>query len=301
MTNFLIQQKVPISATVAFVIFVKMMYSRKKTPMIKDISYFNSLSNINTSLQKPKSVTVIDKKGLCKKLKTQEIEKKHGFQWREDIFIRSDSSYFSTVKSLFLNHQSPQITWSSAAISASVSVKFEDYFHDIEQSNNKMALFDMGDLGFGVVANDELREESFIGFYAGEVAPYEQNSRIYSWGAEIGKRCISIDAQRFGNMTRFIPHLPNANHLKKENLPGIELEKVATANLKILKPSINDMSFIVFQAQKTIQPRELIGYSYGSGYWSGRCFWLLEKNGKKIAQVQYTNPNSDIILVNKIK
>jgi hypothetical protein len=85
------------------------------------------------------------------------------------------------------------------------------------------------------------------------------------------------------------------------NFPKIDINKIATVNLKALKGNINGNTFILFQAQKNIKPREIMGISYGSGYWYSwnTSFWLLDNNGQKIVEAEYRR-TGELIPVKKL-
>ncbi|MBV8802203.1 MAG: hypothetical protein JO131_04435 [Gammaproteobacteria bacterium] len=303
--SFLLKQKnnilLGLIVLTSIKIFTKQSKQKSPSSSLKMISYFNHLKDVKKYKEKPFTVSVIDKKGVVNTVKVEEIEKIHQFRWKEDVFVSSDCLYFATIENLFFKHplNNLSITWGASCLSA----KFQHYFENIDSYNNKMALINMGDLGFGVVAKDEFKkDDAIIGFYAGEVIGdgyRSREARTYAFKAYIGKQYVSLDAKAYGNLTRFMPHLPKKEELKSQHFPGINIENVATANLKIVYARINTCSFPAFQALEPIEPKQIMGFSYGSGYWMYKPFWLLDKNGSKIIEVKYDVNNEYELVPNK--
>lgn len=263
----------------------------RKLGIKQPMTAYSCFSHLNPLVAKPQGLWVIDKNGKSEKKPTAEVENKHNFEWRDDITIprvamRSLISQGLKVNKLF---QRPTSTF-DAEIN-----KITIYLHNVDNYTDQMALKDMGDLGHGVVARKDFyfADSSFLNFYAGIVSTevvYEFNhSCTYKWGAKIQNILVAIDAMKAGNFSRFMAHLPRVEELSADNLPGIDLEKVATENTRVDLIDENEITFPSISRSKPIKAGDLIGYSYGYGYWKNRAFWLLTKSGEKITPVEYNN------------
>jgi hypothetical protein len=112
-------------------------------------------------------------------------------------------------------------------------------------------------LGYGVFALEDLPAFTFLGEYTGIMRKRPllfHKSNDYCFGYEIGighKTRYYIDAERAGNVTRFI------NHGKKTNAEPLALYR-------------SGLIHIIIRTSKTISKGEQILYDYGETYWAKR-------------------------------
>ena len=111
----------------------------------------------------------------------------------------------------------------------------------------------------GVFADQAFEQNDFIGFYVGEaITDKEEKQRhdnLNSWTSSSyifqtnSKYFKIIDAQYFGNKTRFVNHLT---------------EKFANAKVFVIK--VRDESMVIFYARKKIEEGEELFFDYGEKY-----------------------------------
>lgn len=113
------------------------------------------------------------------------------------------------------------------------------------------------EIGYGIFANKDIKEGQYVGEYVGEIKRYLPLR--YRRNDYIGELRVSdevplkfiIDAERKGNLTRFINHSDNPN-------------------LQSLTVIANGMMHAVFVAGKAIQKDIQLTYNYGEAYWRKR-------------------------------
>jgi len=217
-----------------------------------------------------------------------EIEKAKNFTWLEGIIVsdkfRSDIAAARTAPT-------PQYTDGK-------TVKY--YLENIEEINDKIVLYEGEDkeLGYATLARKEFVAKEVFGFYAGELLyTNEQYKGTYVYTLEtdiIAKpiRKCAIDAENFGNMARFIPHLITPKNLAEAKLPPeIDKSKIATANMKFSQEIIEDIEISYIEVTKNIPAGQIAGLDYYHTYWKGKEFWLLDVYGEKILKVKYDENN----------
>jgi hypothetical protein len=112
-------------------------------------------------------------------------------------------------------------------------------------------------LGFGVFALNAIKEGHYIGEYAGQVKRYlpirfRRNSYIGELRVSSSSELkLVIDAEKKGNITRFINHSVNPN----------------VQSMTILNKGL---MHVVFVAKKQIDPNVQLAFDYGQEYWKYR-------------------------------
>ena len=112
------------------------------------------------------------------------------------------------------------------------------------------------EIGHGLVAVEELPPLSYIGEYTGIViysCPYFHISNYaysYPVTGDSGKQFV-VDAESYGNMTRFINH-----HYEPNLLPVVAYS--------------DNLYHVILIARRTILPGEPFSYNYGAHYWAIR-------------------------------
>ena len=109
--------------------------------------------------------------------------------------------------------------------------------------------------GFGLFAMRDLKENTFIGEYTGEVRKYrkrDDNKNCYCFEYKLGKHSsYTIDAKYMGNITRFINH-------------GF------SANLTTW-PAYSDQNMHIIMKTNAFIPKDTeLTYDYGPTYWKKR-------------------------------
>ena len=249
----------------------------EETPL-KETSLFESLKTENYQTKPPK--VWVSENGLFKTKPVQEIEEEHKFQWKEDIFITT---------------MDPRITWSTV-LGDPVVREFQYCLNHAEECNDQFALKHFNeDIGWGVVAKKELNQcNKLLSFYASKVVTQEDppyDGYFYKMNVDVKDYAYhSTDALRFGNITRFMMHLPKKDDIiDLSEVPDVDPSKIARANCEIGYVEAKDTRIPAIIQTKPIKPNEVIGYSYGTAYWSWilRSFWLVEKDGTKIVKASY--------------
>lgn len=95
-----------------------------------------------------------------------------------------------------------------------------------------------------------------------------------------------LDAERAGNLSRFIQHAPDQMDLDKVEDPAEIKSKVAVANLQQRVVIYQGVPTVCLQAARDIQPGEILTFSYGQAYFqhAGSC-QLVTDNGVFIGQL----------------
>lgn len=116
----------------------------------------------------------------------------------------------------------------------------------------------------GIPANTPIME------YTGELVSIENTEEdVYgtSYTSLFGYK-YSMTAKRVGNLSRFLPSLPEAETLKKEyTLDSTHKDKVATANC-ILKTNL--FGSVLVYTLREVQYGEILGFCYGDDFWHYR-------------------------------
>jgi hypothetical protein len=112
-------------------------------------------------------------------------------------------------------------------------------------------------LGYGIFANQEIKEGQYVGEYVGEIKRYlplrfRRNDYLGELrvGEEVPLKFI-IDAEKKGNLTRFINHS-------------------ISPNLQSLTVITQGMMHVIFVAKQTINKDQQLTYNYGEAYWKRR-------------------------------
>ncbi|HAZ15914.1 MAG TPA: SET domain-containing protein-lysine N-methyltransferase [Parachlamydiales bacterium] len=133
-------------------------------------------------------------------------------------------------------------------------------FYAKEMENELFPLFEIrwidATIGYGVFAQEEIQPGRFVGEYTGFVRKkrlffYKSSNYCFGLETHMGFWGFVIDAEKGGNLTRFI------NHSDQPNLEPIGV---------FWKGSLH----IILRSLKKIQKGEQLTYDYGADYWSRR-------------------------------
>lgn len=178
--------------------------------------------------------------------------------------------------------------------------------------------------GYGVFAGELIPAGTIVTSYAGCYLKHNQKPKAkgcYSAGDvkkidnyhKLNKPQNSmqqydlVDAYDYGNIARFIQHLPTKENLKKfdTTLPAeYDIKKIATQNLNVIYQPINEYhpqyQIRLLVATRAIKQGEILGYSYSSYYWQQIYAnpLLFTKYGETIKSNLNKNIEFDVILEN---
>lgn len=126
-------------------------------------------------------------------------------------------------------------------------------------------------LGYGVYycpsAGQPIQPGTMVSHYAGELI-YDE-SRLYDYEFMMSPS-VRINAESAGNLSRFLGHLPAPGELKYFVMPKTIRASIATANLEIQPYAYNRQGALAVVANKTIEPADVMGYSYNLEYFLNR-------------------------------
>jgi len=127
---------------------------------------------------------------------------------------------------------------------------------EIEQGSEVDALIQWIDskFGYGVFAINDLPPFTFIGEYTGEVRKrkWADKKNNYCFDYSVGEKTpFLIDAEKSGNITRFI------NHSRSPNLEPISVIS-------------GDRTHVILLTKQWIKKGEQLTYNYGPDYWKHR-------------------------------
>lgn len=175
---------------------------------------------------------------------------------------------------------------------------------------NKMALCKINDsVGFGVFATDEIPKNTYVGIYTGQLSyvtvkknnESTSNYIFFVRPSDEKQHGVNIDAEHYGNITRFFNHLPLAkeevgpDHVLSDHefKQPSRINDVATANVAQGMFMYNGLPINTFRTTRNIHKHEQIGFSYGFQYWASidKAPGLFFKNGQVVPLSEYTiNP-----------
>lgn len=129
-----------------------------------------------------------------------------------------------------------------------------------------------GDVGCGVLTTKAIKKNSIVTTYSGLI----QCTTEFFYGAmhegdyvfglcqnEDNDIRTSVNAERYGNISRFIQHAPSS--LDEYVIRGNA--KIVTANLFIIDLEYGGYSTTCLVANRDIQPKEMLFWDYGKNYW----------------------------------
>jgi hypothetical protein len=132
------------------------------------------------------------------------------------------------------------------------------FAEDIERGNHPDLIIKWCDekIGYGVFAETDLPPFTFIGEYTGAVRKRcradKKNSYCFDYSIGEGKKSpFIIDAEKQGNITRFINH---------SNAPNLEPISVLSGNLM----------HVILLTRSWIKKGQQLTYDYGEDYWKKR-------------------------------
>ena len=199
-------------------------------------------------------------KNEYKDIPTEKFGEEHGFTWTEDFLI-SEACY--------------RETWEA---SNNKDMRAHPLVEErLHQPLSNLVIVKINDeVNHGIFFANDAKEcipaGTVLGIYAGEVSAESQRFRYYVWelssqqnaSATINQKFKKpvVDAGDYGNITRFMQDLPNAEHPIKDDTLDI-----ARANVTCTPMIYYGMPIICLLAARDIKPGEQLGYEYGYDYW----------------------------------
>lgn len=218
----------------------------------------------------------IPEPNLLQKLSIPEVEKKCAFKWTDGLvgpkqFLQECIAPSMNLKKPYLfEHPNGQR-----------STFDYDLVHDTLNINSTyLALAKINDeIGYGVfyvgpeITAQTLKENPYLLViqYTGEFADNdEKGDSVYSAGKlpnnHFGSLCI--DAFRYGNLARFINHLPSKQQVAEyEFALGLQENQIKTANLALTFLTQGEYPCFCFKVCAPINYGDQLGYSYQDSYW----------------------------------
>lgn len=188
----------------------------------------------------------------------------------------------------------------------SISIKEAEQIFDIkwlEDNSINTALYEkylikyMGkELGWGLFSKKQILEGEIIGILTGEIYFQDRNTKVTSTHILLSdapnNQFQVVDAEKCGNITRFIQHLPTQDILDKIEFKQPDIKSdVAICNVRheIIQMD-NGIVTEKYSASKTINAGEIIGSNYDPNAWLDKKPCLFKKNGSLIAKELYVYP-----------
>ena len=254
----------------------------------------------------PTEITLY-KDGVRERKPVSTLAKELKITWSEDLTISSDVP-IPEINIKLLNQE--EKLWQDRK-RTNPKILDEDqltnYLTHVQAHTDKLALLDMNkpgdEIGYGIIAEEEIKEGSFITHYSG-ILELEQSSYSLATevttslepegskgGLHVEKGQAFVNGAETGNIARFLQSLPTQAELRGLELPDVNPSEIATANLKVQGLVKQGIRITGFVANREIQPKELVGFSYGPSYWHDNPFWLFKKNGERLVKVKYNADN----------
>lgn len=146
---------------------------------------------------------------------------------------------------------------------------------------------------------EPILKHTILGLYAGEYllkSPKKTVNCVYMMGLmgsenKRSKYSPHINAQNYGNFTRFMQDLPCSEEIEALSLPDSISQSIASENVEAREILYKGISVMYFIAKRDIKPGEQIGFSYRGDYWKNdrikmRC--LFDHGGQIIGR--FTSP-----------
>lgn len=198
----------------------------------------------------------------------------------------------------------PESDCSLDSMKISAESLLEDQYNSLIKSSEfylkSMFVRHMGSVGYGVFATDAIPANQFIAVYTGIITCHSHdhlreanNEYGFKIPNENEKYGVLLNAKHYGNISRFIQHLPlDAKETKTNDVPISNYVvspsvRVATANLSAEVVCYQKLPVLVLRTTRKINPFEQLGYDYGINYWKNHTPSLFDTIGKSISFSDY--------------
>lgn len=135
-------------------------------------------------------------------------------------------------------------------------------------------------IGFGLFCREGINKDDELFFYAGKKNIHDNNHEQYAFEHRLDCLNMHIDAQKLGNIARFINHAPNPIAHRRPSF--------LDANLLSTSHYLHGIEVIVFSATRDILPGEQLLVDYGKKFF------------KTTPISHFTNKNKIILYYKKI-
>lgn len=175
--------------------------------------------------------------------------------------------------------------------------------------------------GYALVANEDIPAATVVGTYSGLLAIEHPvlkgllplSERAYDMGLGdlspieldgVSYR-LTLRAKKYSDLTRFAIHLPTRKELEELEQAGllgsIKSKDVLTENITYPLAVYQGVPVRYYQTTKAIRKGELVGISYGNGYWQnrGRPCLLIRETGSADFRIAYFNKETNRYFLSK--
>lgn len=256
----------------------------------------------------------IEKMGNIQKISVEKLGEEIGdptIRWTNDILITQSvydqlssyqdlniASYASNPPEIDSRFFMPDTVTKTKLITKIAAANENDDINRIDKKKCKLKLSYMGPtLGWGVTAKSDILEGELITIYAGEIVKNIKKGDRYIGEIDTADHCYQsgLTHRNFGAFIQDLPnpkeiHSLSSNYLFDDNTIKA---KIATANVMGLCLGQEETStftpIIAYYAIRDIKREEIIGYSYGEGYWVLQPYkrYLFDTNGQIISPNTY--------------
>ena len=133
-------------------------------------------------------------------------------------------------------------------------------------------------IGFGVFCRKKITKEEQVCFYGGKKYRSKEANENYAFKHQLDALNMYIDAQKFGNLARFINHAPKPS--------GHQDPFLLEANLTSATHYLQGIEVVVFSANRDIQPGEQLLVDYGKNFFRARPAYRFTKQTKAIDSIK---------------
>ncbi len=283
---------------------------------MKENSIFKQYENDPVSIlplgQKPQTVKVVKslplpgEKPQFEEISVTEIEAQFGFHWIEGFSgPQGFMNQYVTSDLLKKNLQTMKSQYPGAYTVYQSAIN--------NQYSKDFALYKVNDeIGYGVmyVGEKPIPEGQYVCFYAGAFAeklekgdmPYSSigiESKLFAQTLSDENSTTScIDAQYFGNITRFMNCFPKQEALIEfyELAQGLNKHEIATENLSPHLIVLGEIPVKVFTSACEILPGDMLGYSYAErSYWANQTIRLGQETREQLFHKKNKTPISSFM------
>lgn len=115
---------------------------------------------------------------------------------------------------------------------------------------------------------------------------------------QMDKKMGITDAERYGNISRFLQHLPTQEELSEMKIPQELQAEIAIANLNPCRIKYRGSWGTSLKVVREIKPGDLVGYSYGYDYWCNlqKPLILFNKKGEPFIRMLITRSEKNHVI-----
>ncbi len=194
--------------------------------------------------------------------------------------------------------------------------KYKLILDEIQENKNKLAItYADNELGYVVVAREDIPSNTIISTYCGKIRPqsdFYSDSSLTRYALTFDSTTetfpYTIDAQQYRNISAFFPHYPDKDTISRykfflsnliDNMEN-HLPDIGIANVNLLKYRYMNAPIAVLQTSAPIKSGQVVAIDYGQSYWAslGVVPSLFSSRGKKIPDNAYVADIYDLTVTN---